>query len=103
LGGRADASQRSLPSGVPLGFRIIGCSQLKGIKPKIRRHKLRHGVYRPGVLKQKDIKQVSINTPTNTQLILLYNGLPTCFDPLGSSSGLYIEYQRLRIKICSKY
>jgi hypothetical protein len=33
--------------------------------------------------------KISVNTPTNAQLILLYNCLPTCFDPPGSSSGLY--------------
>jgi hypothetical protein len=29
------------------------------------------------------------NTPTNAQVILLYNCSPTCFDPFESSSGLY--------------
>jgi hypothetical protein len=47
--------------------------------------------------------EVLINTPTNAQLLLLFNDLPTCFDPVGSSSGLYIEYQKLRIKMCIKY
>jgi uncharacterized protein YlaN (UPF0358 family) len=47
--------------------------------------------------------KVLINTPTNAQLMLLYNDMPTCFDPLGSSSGLYIEYQKLQIKMCIKY
>jgi hypothetical protein len=33
--------------------------------------------------------KISINTPTNAQQMLLYNCLTTCFDPFGSSSGLY--------------
>jgi hypothetical protein len=37
--------------------------------------------------------KVYIDTPTNAQPVLLYNDKPTCFDTLGSSSGLYIEYQ----------
>jgi hypothetical protein len=38
--------------------------------------------------------KVLVNTPS-AQLILLYNVKPTRFDPPGSSSGLYIEYQKL--------
>jgi hypothetical protein len=32
---------------------------------------------------------ISKKAPTNTQLISLHNCLPTCFEPFGSSSGLY--------------
>jgi hypothetical protein len=47
--------------------------------------------------------KVFINTPKNAQLILLYNDKSTCFDPPGSLSGLYIQYQKLQIKMCIKY
>jgi hypothetical protein len=35
--------------------------------------------------------KVSVNTPTNTQLILLYNNWPTFFDRLGSSSTVSLQ------------
>ena len=31
------------------------------------------------------------DTPTNAQMILLHKNWPTCFDPKGSSSALYMN------------
>jgi hypothetical protein len=39
-----------------MGVSIIECSQPKGIKPKMRGHKLRSGVYWQGAFKQNGIK-----------------------------------------------
>jgi hypothetical protein len=38
-----------------VGVTVIECSQLKGVKPKMRGQILRSGVYWQGELKQKDV------------------------------------------------
>jgi hypothetical protein len=45
-----------------VGVSVIVRSQLKGVKPKMRRHKFRNGVFWHGYLQQKGVKKVGRKT-----------------------------------------